>query len=233
MAGDHRVPLAGHEHLEAAHVGLVDLTRGLVRHRLRLLVGALAEPDPAALMGEVGTVRLGAVVGLHHRSHGREVLPQLPQGLQRRVRGRVVLHVEGHRRAGVRRRLADLPGVLERDLVAVAGQRLPQRSFSEASAVPGGEAGIRERADERQCGGCAAPGSARSCPRRGSRWLTSGSARPAARGPHRVLGARTGHEAGTTLRLTGARSTASRTFVEAASRSMPLRSRSLGSTGAI
>jgi len=155
VAGDHRVPLAGHEDLEAAHVRLVDVAGGLVCHRLRLLVRPLAEPDPAALVGEVGTVRLGPVeVGLEHGADGREVLAQLAQCLEGAVGGGVVLHVQGHRGAGVRGRLADLAGVLEGDLVAVAGKRLAQRGELERGlgGPVGGEPGLGERGDQGEVG---------------------------------------------------------------------------------
>src|SRR6478735_1711320 len=61
VAGDHRVALAGHEHLQAADVRLVDVLLGLEGDRLGLLVGALAQADPAAGGGEVAAVGLGAV----------------------------------------------------------------------------------------------------------------------------------------------------------------------------
>ena len=123
--GDHRVALAGHQHLQAAHVGLVDLVLVLEGDRLGLVVGALAQPHPRALVGQVAAVGLGAVqVGLQHGAGLREVLAQLAQDAQRRVGGGVVLHVEGHRGAGVAGRVADGAGVLERDLLAVVGQRL-------------------------------------------------------------------------------------------------------------
>ena len=61
-----------------------------------------------------------------HRADPREVLAQLAQRLEGGVGGGVVLHVEGDRRPGVRGGLADLAGVLERDLVAVAGQVLAE-----------------------------------------------------------------------------------------------------------
>src|SRR6478609_5247585 len=48
VAGHHRVPLARHQHLEAAHVRQVDVATVLERHRRGLLVGALAQPHPAA-----------------------------------------------------------------------------------------------------------------------------------------------------------------------------------------
>src|SRR6478672_6869592 len=120
VAGHHGVAVARHEDLQAAHVVLVHVGRRLVRDRLGLLVGALAEPDPAPLVREVAAVTLAALeVRLDDGAHPREVLAQLAQGLQRGVGGRVVLHVEGHGGAGVRGRLADLARVVEGDLVAV------------------------------------------------------------------------------------------------------------------
>ena len=86
----------------------------------RLLVGALAQPHPRALDRERAAVVLGAVqVGLHDRAGLREVAAQRPQRRERRVGRGVVLHVEGHRRAGGRGRLADRArALLERELVA-------------------------------------------------------------------------------------------------------------------
>ena len=182
MRGDHRVALALHEDLEAAHVGLVDLGAGLEGHRLRLLVGALAQAHARAGVREVTAVGLGAVeVGLEHGADGREVGPQLAQGVEREVRRRVVLHVEGHRRAGLLRHLADLAGVVEGDLVAVAGQRLTEGAELERhlDGAALGEALVaqRRRAGRRRRPGCAAPARGRSCPRRGSRSSTAGRRR--------------------------------------------------------
>src|SRR5215207_10006560 len=46
VGGEHRVAVAGHEHVQAPDIGPVHVERGLERRRLRLLVRALAEPDP-------------------------------------------------------------------------------------------------------------------------------------------------------------------------------------------
>ena len=118
MRREHRVAVAGHEHVEAAHVGLVDLEAGLVRHRLRLLVGALAQPDPDPAVGQFPAVGLGAAqVGLHHGAGGREVGAQPAEDLQGRVGGGVVLGVEGDRGAGLARLGADRAGVLVGELL--------------------------------------------------------------------------------------------------------------------
>src|SRR5262245_59401879 len=60
VGGHHRVAPAGHQHLQAAHVRPADLGAVLERHRLRLLVRALAQPDARALVGQVAAVGLGA-----------------------------------------------------------------------------------------------------------------------------------------------------------------------------
>src|SRR6476619_5609532 len=158
VRGDHRVALALHEDLEAAHVGLVDLGAGLEGHRLRLLVGALAQAHARPRVREVTAVGLGAVeVGLEHGADRREVGPQLAQGVESEVRRRVVLHVEGHRRAGLLRHLADLTGVVERDLVAVSRQRLTEGAELERH-LDGATLGQTLVAQRRQQGDVGIPG---------------------------------------------------------------------------
>ncbi len=128
MGGHHGKPAPGHQDAQAANVRLVDLVAVAEGDGLRLVVRALAEPDARARAGQVTAVALGSPeVGLDDRTGRREVLAQLGQDCQRRVGGGVVLHVEGHRGAGVRRRLTDGAGVREGDPLAVAGQRLTDR----------------------------------------------------------------------------------------------------------
>ena len=151
VARDHGVAVPGHEHLEAAHVGQVDVVAVLERHGCRLLVRALAQAHPAALGGEVAAVGLGAVqVGLEHGSHPREVGAQCAQRLEGAVGRRVVLHVEGDRRADALGGRADDPGVVEGDGVAVLGQRLPDGAELDADlgGSVGGEVGLPERLEE-------------------------------------------------------------------------------------
>ena len=145
MAGHHRVALAGHQHLEAAHVGLVDVVTLLVGDLLRLVVGALAQPDPAALVGERPAVLLGAVeVGLQHGSRLREVLAQLAQRRQRAVGGGVVLGVQGHRGPRVARRTTDPAGVLGGQLGTDLRERLPDRGQLHADLGVASEPGVAE-----------------------------------------------------------------------------------------
>ena len=199
MAGHHRVAVAGHEDLQAPHVGLVHLGRVLEGDRLGLLVGALAQAHPAARDGQVTAVGLGAVqVGLQHRPDRREVLAQLAQGLQRRVGGGVVLHVEGHRGARVGGRLADLAGVVEGDLVPVTGEVLAHRAQLDADlgAAALGEAGLGHRAEQLDVG---VTGGARLVEVGGVLAEEVDGAEPAGlgqrgRGTHRVGGALTGDE---------------------------------------
>ena len=128
MGGDHRVAGPAEQHLEAAYVGPVDVGAVLEGDLLGLEVGALAQPHPRALVGQLAAVGLGAVErGLQHRPGLGEVLAQLAQDRQRRVGGGVVLHVEGHRGAGVAGGAADGARVLQRDLVAPAVDRARQR----------------------------------------------------------------------------------------------------------
>ncbi|CUR61440.1 hypothetical protein NOCA1240543 [metagenome] len=129
VGGDHRVALAAEQHLEAADVGLVDVDLLLEGDVLGLHVGALAQAHTGALVGEGAAVGLGAVQ--HRLQDGAglgEVLAELAQDRQRRVGGGVVLHVEGDRRAGVAGGAADVAGVLERHLVPVVGEELPDRA---------------------------------------------------------------------------------------------------------
>ena len=103
---DHRVALARHQDLQAAHVRLVDL--GLAPGR-RPSAGSLYAPFTSRTRRALarrgggrrprcGRGRTGARAGL------REVLPQLGEDGERRVDGGVVLHVERDRRARSRRR---------------------------------------------------------------------------------------------------------------------------------
>ena len=72
VGGDHRVALAGHQHLEAPHVGPVDVVAVRNATRLGLVVGALAQPHPRPLDGQVSAVALGPVqVGLERRRRSR------------------------------------------------------------------------------------------------------------------------------------------------------------------
>src|SRR6478735_1445576 len=161
VRGHHRVALALHEDLEAPDVGLVDVGSGLEGDRLGLLVGALAEPDTGPGVGEVPAVGLGAVeVGLHDGAHRREVGPQLAQGVEGQVGGRVVLHVEGHGRAALLGQLADLTGVVQGDGVAVARQRLPERAQLERDldGAALGEALVAQRRQQREVGVARVPG---------------------------------------------------------------------------
>ena len=74
MRGEHRVAAAGQQDLHAPDVGAVDVGPDLQRHRLRLAVGALAQPDPRPGDRQVPAVTFGAVqVGLQHRAGVREV----------------------------------------------------------------------------------------------------------------------------------------------------------------
>src|SRR6478735_2823321 len=161
VRGHHGVALALHEDLEAAHVGLVDVGTGLEGDRLGLLVGALAQAHARPLVGEVTAVGLGAVeVGLQHRPDGREVGPQLAQRVEGEVGRRVVLHVEGHGRAGFTGHLADLAGVVEGDGVAVARQRLTEGAQLERHlhGPAGGEPLLPQRGEQRHVGITGVPG---------------------------------------------------------------------------
>src|SRR3954453_22408282 len=139
---DHRVAGAVHQDLHRPDVRLVDLTLLLERDRLRLLVRTLAEADAGTGVRQVAAVGLGPPeVRLQDRSGLGEVLAQLAQDTQRGVGRGVVLHVEGHRRTGVAGGEADGPGVLQRDLLAVAGQRLADRGQFDRDLGVLGEAG--------------------------------------------------------------------------------------------
>ena len=155
MARDHRVAVSGHEHLEAADVGQVDVVAVLVRDGGGLLVGALAQAHAAALGGEVAAVALGAPeVGLEHGTDPGEVLAQRAQGLQGAVGRRVVLHVEGDRRADAAGHLADRAGVVEGDRVAVAGDGLADGAELDAhlGGAVGREVGLGERVEQADVG---------------------------------------------------------------------------------
>ncbi len=146
---DHRVALPAEQHLEAAHVGLVDLQPLLEGDRLGLEVGALAQPHPGALVGQRPTVALGAVEGgLDDGSGLREVLAQLAQRGQGAVGGGVVLHVEGDRGAGVAGGAADRAGVLERHLVADPGQELADRGELDGDLGAAGQPARGQRREE-------------------------------------------------------------------------------------
>ena len=155
VARDHRVAVPGHEHLEAAHVGQVDVVAVLVRDGGRLLVGALAQTHAAALGREVAAVALGAQeVRLEHGADPGEVLAQRAQRLQGAVGRRVVLHVEGDRRADAGGHLADGPGVVEGDRVAVAGDRLADGAELDAhlGGAVGREVGLGEGLEQADVG---------------------------------------------------------------------------------
>ena len=127
--------------------------RAVEGHRLRLLVGTLAEPHPRAGMGQVAAVALGAPqVGLQHRAGLGEVLPKLTQDAQGRVGGGVVLHVQGDRRPGSARRRADRVRVLQRDLLAVTGKRLPDGGELHRRLGPAGQPFVGQQAEQAQVG---------------------------------------------------------------------------------
>ncbi len=75
-------------------------------------------------------------------------MPQFGRYRQRGVRGRVVLHVKSHRRASAGGRLADLPGVVEGDLLAVARQRLPDCGKLDRHLRGTGQAGAMQRFEQ-------------------------------------------------------------------------------------
>ncbi len=128
MGGDQRLAGALDQHPQTADVRPVHLVPITERHRLRLVVRALAEPDPGPLVREVATVRLGPPqVRLQYRARRREVLPELADDLQRRIGRGVVLHVDGDRRPDLGGDDADPSGVGQRDLAAVRPEREPER----------------------------------------------------------------------------------------------------------
>ena len=130
MGGDHGIARARHEDLEAAHVRPVDVGPVLVGDRLRLVVGALAQPNPRAAVGQVAAVAFRAVqVGLQDGAGLREVGPKLADRVEGRVGRRVVLHVDRHGGVCVGRGLADFSGVLQCDLAAVVEEQPHRREL--------------------------------------------------------------------------------------------------------
>ena len=100
---------------EAANVCGADVVGTLPGERRRLQVRALAEAHSRARHSEELAVVLGAVERcLQHGPGGGEVLAEESDDAQRRIGGGVVLHVDGHRRAGVTRGVADQARVVER-----------------------------------------------------------------------------------------------------------------------
>ncbi len=148
MCREHRIAGAGHQDVDAPDVRLVDIDPGLVGDRLRLLVGAFAQPYALVGPGQLPTVGFGPTkVRLEHRTRTREVGAQPVQHLQRRVGRRMVLHVERDRRTRIRRRPADVPRVgLGQLLVEFLTQRGELHAhFGGRRQTAGGE--IRQQRD--------------------------------------------------------------------------------------
>ena len=127
---------------QAAEVRDADLVAALPGQRHRLLVGALAEPDARARMGEGAAVVLGAAQRCLDHQAGRGMLrPQPAADLERRIGGGVVLHVEGHRDPRRRRGPADLEGILEGQLGihALAERGELERHLGPRCQILGGE----------------------------------------------------------------------------------------------
>ncbi len=145
MRGEHRVALARHEGVDAAHVGAVDVELALVGDRFGLLVGALAQADARAGGGEGLAVVLGAPqVGLEDGAGAGELLAQARDDLQGGVGDRVVLHVDGDGGPGLGGGLADLAGqaVGELGVDALADRReldADLGGLGQALGVEGGE----------------------------------------------------------------------------------------------